>query len=62
MGPQQSSLPLLLLFQYRLPLRCAAFLWVVAQRHASLRGCGVTLASPKHLRVGVAFNAGVLNL
>jgi len=63
MVPQQSSSPLLpLLFQHRLPLRCAPFLWVVAQRQASLRCCGETLASSKHLRVGVAFKVGVLNL
>jgi len=35
--------------------------WIVAQRQARFRCCCETLASPKTLQVGVAFNVGVLN-
>ena len=61
MGQQQSSSPLLpLLFQFRLPLRCAPSigLWHNA-RHGF--AAAVRPWSPKTLRVGVAFRVGVLN-
>ena len=52
MGPQQSSSPLLpLLFQSRLPLRCAPSMGL-SQRQARFRGCGEALAPPKNLRDG----------
>jgi hypothetical protein len=62
MGPQQSSFPSYLsYFSFRLSAEMRAIHWVMAQHQARFRCCGETLASPKNLRVGVAFSIGVLN-
>ena len=62
MGPQQSSSPLLpLLFQFRLPLRCAPSIGLWHNVRPVLTAAVRPLASPKTLRLGVAFSVGVLN-